>query len=346
MNKLIFFLVVILLFQSCKFQPDKISLPQWKSEWLGPLAKISLSPQDIKNIDSIAFGSTITATDLNLVPGVYPSLPAINNFSIQQTVKTSDIYYEITFDSAFAYITIKNQTPLTIKSGTVITLSKNSNTLLSFTLPNDLSPNTSYQSPEFDFAGKKLYNEVDIKVENLSTNPINNNVNITGNEQLSIQFRIRNLQLRELAVEFNNQFEIIDTTDFSFAGNEMAAEAVNGRLKIFIENQFPIQQNMQAYFTDTLFRVVDSLFIQPFVVTAANVDGQGYSIEKPLSTNEILLNPQKFENLKNAKFLIAKAKFQNINQSVSLIRMRRTDQFDIQVVGDLELKYDITKKEQ
>lgn len=346
MKSLYFIIILIGILSSCKFKPDEITLPKWKSEWLGPLAKISLTPQDIKNVDSIHFENNFSPTELGMPPSNYPSFPAINNLTISQTVQTSNIYYEITFDSAFSTIKIQNQMPFTIKSGAKISINKNGNELFSFTTNNDITPGSTYQSPVFDFAGKKLYNEVDLKIENFSTYAINNPFTIQGNEKLSIQFDIKNFQLRELAVETNNQFEILDTTDFTFAGNEMSAEAVNGKMKIFIENQFPIQQSMQVYFMDSLMNIVDSLFGQPFIVAAANVDGQGYSINKPLSSNEILLNSQKFDNLKNAKFLVAKAKFQNINNIVPLIRMRRSDQFDIQVVGDLQLQYDLTPKNQ
>lgn len=346
MKSLSIFILIIFLFTSCKFQPDEITLPKWKSEWLGPLTKISLSPQDIKGIDSIHFENNFQPSQLGLPPGNYPNFPAINNITLSQTVQTSNIYYEITFDSAFSTVKIQNQMPFTIKSGAKISLGKNGNNLFSFTVNNDILPGSTYQSPVFDFAGKKLYNEVEIKIEDFSTYAINNSFSIQGNEKLTIQFDIINFQVRELGVEANNQFQIIDTTDFSFAGDEMIADAVKGKLKIFIENQFPIQQNIQAYFMDSLKNIVDSLFAQPFVITSANVDGQGYSTNKPLSSNEIPINPQKFENLKKAKFLMAKAIFQNINNSVPLIRMRRSDQFDIQVVGDLQLQYDLTQKEQ
>ncbi len=346
MKSLYFIIILMGILSSCKFKPDEITLPKWKSEWLGPLVKISLSPQDIKSIDSIHFENNFSPNQFGIPPASYPSLPAINNLTVSQTVQTSDIYYEITFDSAFTTIKIQNQMPFTIKSGAKISLGKNGNNLFSFTTNNDITPGSTYQSQVFDFAGKKLYNEVDVKIEDFNTYSINSPFTIQGNEKLIIQFDIKNFQLRELAVEANNQFEILDTTDFSFAGDEMAADAVNGKMKIFIENQFPIQQSMQAYFMDSLMNVVDSLFNQPFVIASANVDGQGYSIDKPLSTNEILLNPQKFDNLKKAKFLMAKAKFENINNTVSVTRMRRSDQFDIQVVGDLQLQYDLTPKNQ
>ena len=343
MKKLLYLVVWFILIQACNFKPDEIKLPRWQSEWLGPLSKISLSPQDIKSIDSIQFEWGVTVNHLNIAPGSYPSLPAFNGVNLSETIKTSDIYYEITFDSAIIKLFIINQMPFTIKSGTNILVKKNNSVLFSFTVNNDILPNTTFSSPEFDFAGKKLYNEVEIYLDNLSTQAINNPVTITGNEKLTIQFEIKNFQLRELAVESNNRFEVIDTTDFSFAGNEMTAEAVNGKLKVFVENQFPIQQRIQAYFMDSLFRIVDSLFAQPFVIAPSNVDGQGYSIDKPLSQSEISINPQKFENLKNAKYLLAKATFENINQSVPVTRMRRYDAFDLQVVGDLQLKYDFTK---
>lgn len=346
MKSLSIFLVLVLFLSSCNFKPDEITVPKWKSDWLGPIAKISLTPQDINTIDSIHFEQSFGNSFFSLPTGSYPNLPAINNLSLTANVQTSDIYYEITFDSAFSYVKIQNQFPFTIKSGLKVSLGKNGNHLFSFTVNNDIAPNSTYQSPEFDFAGKVLYNEVELKLENFSTNPINQNVTITGNEKLTIQFDIKNLQLREIAVESNNQFDVIDTTDFTFAGEGLTAEAVNGKLKIFIENQFPIQQNIQGYFMDSLYHVVDSLFIQPFVIAPASVDGQGYSTDKPLSSNEIVLNAQKFDNLKKAKFLIAKASFQNINQTVPLTRMRRTDHFDIQVVGDLQLQYDLTPKNQ
>ncbi len=342
----IFYLGIIIVLQSCKFSPDEITLPNWKSEWLAPISKTTLSPQDIQGVDSIHFEHGFSANDLGMPLGTYPMLPAITGLNISQSVTTSNIYYEVTFDSALGKIKIINSMPFTIKAGTKITLDKNNNVLFSFTINNDVAPNTTFQSPDIDFAGKKLYNQIDVKLENLSTNAVNNSVTISGNERITIQFDIINLQLRELAVEANNQFEVVDTTDFTFAGDEMAAKAVNGKLKIFIENQFPIQQTIQAYFMDSLFNVVDSLFTQPFVIFSAHVDAQGYSNDKPLSSAEIILNAQKFNNLKNAKFLKAKAVFQNINNTVSLVRMRRTDSFDIQVVGDLQLQYDLNQKEQ
>ena len=335
-------ILLVIGLTSCNFKPDEIKLPQWKSDWIGPISKISLSPQDIQKIEEIRFENGFTTANLNISPGTYPILPAINGLNISQNVVTSDIYYEITFDSALATLQINNQMPFVIKAGASILLKKGNDVLFNFTVSNDIQPNTTFQSPEFNFAGKKLYNEVEIRMENVSTNTVNN-VTVTGNEKLTVSFTVKNFQLRELAVESNNKFEVIDTTDFTFAGDEMTAEAVQGKLKIFIENQFPVQQTIQGYFSDSLYHVVDSLFTTPFVVSSANVDGQGYSIDKPLSSVEIAINPQKFENLRNAKFLIAKAIFQNINNSVPVTRMRRTDAFDIQVVGDIKIQFDLTK---
>lgn len=332
----------LVLLAACNFKPDEIALPTWKSDWLGPLAKTELVPQEIQNIQTITFRSEFGMGSFNLPPGTYPSIPAINNLSIQQNVVTSDIYYEITFDSALTTISIGNNTPLTIKQGTVLSFEKNGQVLYSYTLPQNIAPNTNFTTPKLDFAGVKFYNEVEVHLKSLSTNAINSSTQIFGTERLRIEITIENLQLREVGIESNNHFDLVDTTDFQVgAGDSMITNLASGKLKLFFTNGFPIRQTVQAYVMDSTYQIVDSLLSNMLIIQPADVDANGYAINTKESSAEIILNDAKIQNLKKGRYLLGKARFDNINTQVPVVKMRKNDKFGIQVVGDIQLQYDL-----
>lgn len=98
-------------------------------------------------------------------------------------------------------------------------------------------------------------------------------------------------------------FVLTDTLDFP-------ADAFNnvkeGFIRTQIKNEFPVGVDVQAYFVDEDYMVLDSLGVTPInVLEAAPVDADGDLAGEPRENQtDITLTDEMVENIKNAKFII------------------------------------------
>lgn len=97
-------------------------------------------------------------------------------------------------------------------------------------------------------------------------------------------------------------FQLIDTLDFP---TEAFKNVVIGAIKTDITNEFPVDVDVQAYFVDDDFNILDSLketTIQ--VLKSSSVDGDGEITSATNFQEEIELTEEKVENIKNATKII------------------------------------------
>lgn len=98
-------------------------------------------------------------------------------------------------------------------------------------------------------------------------------------------------------------FVLTDTLDFPADAFDNVKE---GLIRTQIRNEFPVGVNVQAYFVDEDYVVLDSLGATPInVLQAAAVDADGEQDGEPqVNQTDIELSEEMVDNIKNAKFII------------------------------------------
>jgi hypothetical protein len=236
-------------------------------------------------------------------------------------------------------MTIQNNLPINLKAGATITIEAGTNVFFTHTLPNDINPGTTYtMNPEYDVAGKTINENVTLKVTNFASDGSSSSVTINGSEKLTVSFSIKGLKVQNIGLASNNSFELADTANFSITGSSVKTGEISGKFVLFADNQMPVQMNIQAYFLDSTKKVIDSLFSGGTqAITAATVDGSGFSNTTLTSSINIPVSTEKFEKIKPAKYLRSYAKV-STGSGAPLVFIRSTDKLVLQLVADIKVK--------
>jgi len=344
MNKTIPIYLVLLtllgVYEGCSFKPNNVETPRWTTEILAPLVKAPLSAKEIVQLKDITFSQKIKMSDLGTPNGTYPALPPIPSTSLPfYSVLTSADIASVTFASGKMAMTIQNNLPINVKAGATITIEAGTSVFFTHTLPNDINPGTTYtMTPEYDVTGKTIYQNPTLKVTNFASDGKNSPVTINGTEKLSISFTIKGLKVQNIGLASNNNFEIADTSDFSIAGANVKTGEISGKFVLFADNQMPIQVKAQAYFLDSTKTVIDSLFVGGTqMITAATVDGSGFSNSTVTSSVNIPFSTEKFKKIKPAKYLKSYVKV-STGSGAPTVFIRNTDKLTLQLVADIKVK--------
>lgn len=140
-----------------------------------------------------------------------------------------------------------------------------------------------------------------------------------------------------------------DTVEFSLSQDINDVEVKKALLKIGIVNQFPIDAQVQLYFTDTDYNIIDSLFTgdQKKLIQSANIDANGDLITggEGVYDEIITLENQRFENLLNADFIIIVADLattQNSDGTYPLVKFKSDYKLDVDM--GVQTEFDLTLK--
>src|SRR5690606_18478832 len=107
-----------------------------------------------------------------------------------------------------------------------------------------------------------------------------------------------------------SDFHLIDTIDFNFEGVD---ELESGIIKVNSENGFPVDVNIQVFFANSAYEIIDSLFDDSAnrkVIESALVDNNGRVNQSTISSHEIEVNRERLKNLINGRYAIIDA---NVN---------------------------------
>ncbi|MEX2380427.1 MAG: hypothetical protein WD530_06770 [Vicingaceae bacterium] len=118
---------------------------------------------------------------------------------------------------------------------------------------------------------------------------------------------------------YANDFFLIDTIGFNFEGVD---ELESGLIKLYTENTFPIDVEMQVYFMDSSYQVIDSLFdatIDKEVIKAAPVNSGGRSIGITTHSTEVEVDRSRLKELVNGRYAIIHAELNTLNYQDSTI---------------------------
>lgn len=330
---------------SCSFKPNNVETPRWTTEILAPLVKAPLSTEEIIQLNDITFSQEVRMSDLGFSNGTYSSIPPISPTSLPTyTVPTSADMASITFASGKMAMTIQNNLPINIKAGTTITVEVGTNVFFTHTISSNINPGNTYtMSPEYDVSNKTISENITLKVNNFASDGSSSPVTVNGSEKITISFSIKGLTVQNIGLASNNSFELADTSDFSISGVSVKTGEISGKFVLFTDNQIPIQMNVQAYFLDSTKKVIDSLFTTNQFITAATVDGSGFSNSTVTSQVDIPFSIEKFDKIKPAKYLKSYAKV-STGSGASLVFIRNTDKLTLQLVADIKVKIENNKQ--
>jgi hypothetical protein len=100
------------------------------------------------------------------------------------------------------------------------------------------------------------------------------------------------------------------------------------KLQTKVKNQFPLELNVQAYFTDTNYRIIDSLFSRPM-----NIKGAVSSGTPSESLFLVDKSNAQIRNLKNSKYMITGASFGTAGNSSSIVDFDTSQSLKMEIVG-------------
>ncbi|TVR83413.1 MAG: hypothetical protein EA412_00910 [Chitinophagaceae bacterium] len=140
-----------------------------------------------------------------------------------------------------------------------------------------------------------------------ATSPVDLPNFITNESQFRVDTEII-LPLEGLAYGF----VLRDTLDFSFG--EQIDEVDSMALRIVIDNGFPFNANMQVYFADENFVVMDSVFSSSGeIILSGETDSDGIVIAPKRKITDIEFSRQRIDNMTNASHVIIESGMKTTN---------------------------------
>lgn len=114
-----------------------------------------------------------------------------------------------------------------------------------------------------------------------------------------------------------SDFHLIDTIDFSFEGVD---ELESGIIKLNSENGFPVDVNLQVFFANSAYEIIDSLFdenVNRKVIESALINNNGRVNQPTISSHEIEVNRERLKNLTNGRYAIIDAEINTLDYQYS-----------------------------
>jgi hypothetical protein len=131
------------------------------------------------------------------------------------------------------------------------------------------------------------------------------------------------------------QISIKDTSSLDLTKLSKIEENVDLiKLQTKVKNQFPLELNLQAYFTDENFRIIDSLFTEPMHIKAA--------VSSVIPSESLFLvdkSNAQIRKLKNCKQLIAQASFTTSGSASQFVDFDTSQKLNLEIVGFTRINF-------
>ena len=110
-------------------------------------------------------------------------------------------------------------------------------------------------------------------------------------------------------------FEYRDTLEFP---EEVFDNVVEANMKTIITNELPVDINVQAYFLDENYEVIDSLYDDyTALVASSQVDGNGEMVSSTVANADTELDEEKTNRLKPSKYIVTSTRFSTANNGTT-----------------------------
>lgn len=327
------FLIVILILSNgaCNFNPNSLDSLTWKVDLLGPLVKTEISLEEILQFEDVRLPIEFSMSylDSNFINDItVNSFPPITIAELDppQKFTASDFFNSVTFDSGEMYYVITNNSPFTIEKGGILVIRNSSDLseVLSDSIKSDILPDSVYtMDPKLNLAEKTVESSLEITIKDLKTKAITTPTLIKSTDNISIEFNIIKIKIKQVVVN-PNIFVVSDTTNINLQGDIVETNVVDGTLINYINNDLPIRvDTLKATF-------LDQNLMELFPLFNSNI-----SIEASDSTKIIIDSlGTKFPQINKAKFLYTYVRF---NLPVTST-FKKENSVKLQIVGDLKVK--------
>ena len=302
---------------------------------------ISIVPQYAKGY----FGSTVTnvsdSTNFSLFRHIISGNLNLQNVNIGLSIENSV--------GADARITINNLLSVNSRTGIARSLTSTNSAIgspinINRAVDNNGNVAASTYSVSFTPANSNILAFVDnlpdklVYKMNFEINPL---VNISGNNDFIYYDKLINTNLNmtiPLSLIANN-LTMADTMNFTMNAN--LANVNSGNLYLYFENGFPFTAQAQLFLMNGSSIITDSLISSPNVITPPPLDINSICIGQSATKLTIPLDAGKLSELRAAKKMYVKIKFNTANQP-NYIKIYSFYQLNLRVVGDFN--YTVGKK--
>ncbi|HBX52623.1 MAG: hypothetical protein A2W98_14630 [Bacteroidetes bacterium GWF2_33_38] len=117
-------------------------------------------------------------------------------------------------------------------------------------------------------------------------------------------------------------FAIQDTGKFVMADYYDQTEYIDWILfRLNVDNGFPTDMSIQAYFCDSVYNKLDSLFLdETELIQSGVIDSDGRVVEKTYKTTDLLFSHNRIEGLKDCKYMLFKGTVTTTNNATVLVK--------------------------
>jgi hypothetical protein len=348
---LIIALVLIIGASSCKKAPtgNSSGIP-WKSSWLIPAIKGSLSLANLKELRDNEYTHEIPALSLGFPTGVQiPIIPPITiNHIGPFAQQISPWLHKANVDSFDLDISLQNLFPIPIGAGTQVVLRNDrdslnpANIIYTYTIPKDVAPNETF-TINLKVINKSFEDTIFMYLDQF-TSIGGTNVTFTPTPTL-LTLKLKVLIMKSIEIYTNKSFESNEIIGLDLSSNSNSSSNSNfsdtsatGNVTIYLDNLMPVNVGMQIYFlaSDTI-TVVDSLLSTPLTITGATTDIGGEPLNSTKSKSSIEVSVKRIENMKACKNIKFKFLFNTLGYPSTYVVANKNAKLLIQIVGDLNL---------
>lgn len=286
------------LFVNCN-----INQPEFKNLF-GYFGQMQLAP-DVDSLELSVFNNAFGMGSFTVVnPQMIFSIENSFGLPVRANITRFDAYNSNNGNFTLSNLGIPN--PLPVNSPTVNQIGQSMSTSFTLTRQNSDVYNIVSQKPQM-----LIY-----KIDALS--------NPSGTQQTNFVIDSSMLALN-LEVDLPmygtaNDFAVQDTFDFKFDNIDKVESML---IHSNVTNGFPIDVEMQIYFTDENFNLLDSLFIPGQVILPAALVNiaTGYVINSSSKTTDVDMTPLKISHLNTTKKMLVRATATTLNNGTTNIKI-------------------------
>ena len=311
--------------------------------WLLPLLKGDFSPVSLTALNNKAFDFTVYADDIGLSTGMPISspTPVTINDAGSFPIETTDLVESLSLDSGQANLTLINRFPVSIKSGTIISLTTSGSTapVIRLELPQDLAAGAR-QDFSFDLAGQHMNHELSLNVEKLIIDSFNN-VQFDGST-LEMNIRFVDMSVAELGIAAQKNYDIRDTVEFNSSMIEyddydkmLTDSTINATVNFTALNHLPVNVTFQIYFFNYgTGEIIDSLF-----TPAITVDPAANALEPTEVQQATKIFKSRIDNIKTATQVIYSLNLDTYQQTGGTEIITKEQTLSLKASGDIRILF-------
>jgi hypothetical protein len=320
-------------FVSCNFNPDKHITPSWTMDFLGPIVKADMNIQNINEFMDLYASQTLSLEDCGAVypNGTTADIPALGPTSLgPYDLNLTVAFTKAALASGKLSYKITNGLEINVNAGTTIQIKQGSTILLSNNTPDIAALGGIYTSPATTLSNIIIDADISLTIPNFSSNGSGGAVTINSGRRLLLEIFLNDVKVKSIDLGINDNFSLVDTSDFIIHGTNIPSQSVSGTLTTFLKNNFPVNFDLQVYFLDEAkTTVLDSLFNGPTTILA----GGANPAEVQLVT---IVNNKKITHLNNSSF--ARTELKLGNHGSGTLTIPDSLFMHMQIVGDLKIK--------